>query len=286
MSTYVTHFSQVEGAAMDLAREWPGAPPVTVVDCPQDLPVKAPPDARGLFARDGVYMVASNQDPIGVRRTMAHEVIGHHGFRQMLGPAWPSFMVDVLAGARQGDDLLSCARQLVQDIYVDGRGECDLPPLLQADEIVAAVVERKFHLGTGRIKASRPARKLMAATAGRITREWLCMDRPVSSDELEGHILACEHQIRTGGRRPWLVSSLLGCYAGEMKQKPMGPSRPAEDWDESKRMLASAQHDANWWSDWWDELKSNLKLVYFLFLVGIVFWGVYSIIRDIRQLFG
>lgn len=272
MTAFVSHFSQVERAAEHMARSWPGGLPVTVVDSPGELPVPAPADVRGLFTEKRVFMVAATQDHIGVRRTMAHEVLGHHGFRQMLGASWPSFMVDVLAGARSGDAALATARAQVQRDYVNARGECELPAIQQADELVASVVEQRLHLASGRINVANPVRKVAAATVGRVAREWFCLSRPVSGDELEGNILASERRMRHGGPMFGLGGKLARWYSPRMSEHFPGPKRPAVDWDESKRLISNAKyHDG-----WWFRAKETFNLLVIGASILLLVWWVFA----------
>ena len=64
---------------------WHAAPPVTIVEWPEDLPVKnAPRDARGMW-RGGEAFVVANQPLELVGDTLAHEALGHCGLRETLG---------------------------------------------------------------------------------------------------------------------------------------------------------------------------------------------------------
>lgn len=76
----------VKAFAERISQDWKGGPKIEVVETPQALPVDAPGDARGLFYRNKVYLVASNiHGEKEAAFTLLHETFGHVGMRGTLG---------------------------------------------------------------------------------------------------------------------------------------------------------------------------------------------------------
>lgn len=216
---------------------WRGAPPVTVVSNTTDLPVPAYADVRGMW-RPGEVFIVANQPLDLVGDTLAHEALGHCGLRETLGRHWRGFMFGVQYGARSGDGRLRCFRDEVRGIYVDESGACNLSPVLEADEICAAVVESRFHSPSGRLRVQQPLRKLMLAAGGHISREVLYRDKPVDFDQLLGTILISEHRLRHGGLFFGLGWRLRGWYAPPMPApKPLDRYTPPMSLRESEWLL-------------------------------------------------
>lgn len=145
----------VTGFVSTLAAKWRSAPPIEVVATPHDLPVPAPSDARGLFWRRRVYIVADQPTEL-IAKTLNHEVVAHHGLRQLLGSKWHAFMAGLHRGMKAGKDRpLRRLRDHVKQAYVNRRGRCTLPHHLLADEVAAAAVEDATHAWTGAFKPRR-----------------------------------------------------------------------------------------------------------------------------------
>lgn len=235
--------SRAEHQAGRLAAKWRGAPPISVVATPADLPVPAPVDARGVFVEGQVWVVAGTQHPLDVARTLSHEVIAHHGLRKALGPAWRDFMGAVQGGVHAGDMDLHDLRQEVRSAY-QGMG---LSRSAEADEMAAGVVERSMNSRTGRFEPERPIAKRAAAALAHFKRESLYADVPASYDELEGALLAAEHHVRYGGRFFGLGHRLRGWYAAQMS-KPWH-QRPLISVEKSESMLRASKQREGLWMD-------------------------------------
>lgn len=241
--------AQVTQIVQRITGKWRGAPPVTIVNTPADLPVKAPSDVRGMW-RQGQAFIVATQSLVGVEDTLAHEIIGHHGMREALGRSWRSFMFGVQSGARSGDSKLRCFREDVRSAYTDESGACNLSPLVESDEIAAAVAESRFNGVTGRMQVQQPLKKRLLAAAGHFSREILYRDVPVSFDELLGRLLTAEQRLRFGGAFFGLGARLKNWYAPPMPApKPLDRYRPPMDLQESERLLREDDGRRNYWSD-------------------------------------
>lgn len=257
---------------------WRAAPPVKVVQATADLPVHAPADARGMWRRGEVFVVA-NQPLNMVGDTLAHEAIAHHGLRETLGPSWGSFMHGVQSGLRAGDGQLRCFRDDVRAAYVDGGGRFNLNATQESDEIAAAIAESRFHGATGRMRVQQPLRKLMQAAGGQFSREVLYRDRPVDFDQLLGAILAAEHRLRYGGAFFGLGFRLKGWYASQMPApKPLDRYKPPMSLRESERLL-KAEKDWSATKNGW-HVFFMLSCIFVCGTVAIIGMGyfVYSLI--------
>lgn len=214
-----------EGA--DTQTPWPFGPEVHVVASHGELPGGAPEGTLGAYADGRAYVVATPQ-PLHAARTAAHEVLGHHAPRQLMGESWRHFCSAVEDGAAV-DPKLAPFRNHVRQSYDTNLRRRDV-----ADEVIAACAEHGFSPLRGRFEADKPIRSYLAAIGGQFARRWLCLSIPASYVELEGVILAGEWRMRSGGTR---VGNLLwGGYAPPMTSKPMGPRRPARNLEESQAM--------------------------------------------------
>ena len=229
-----------------IASAWRGAPKITVVQAPSDLPVPAPSDARGMHYKRDTWVVSDTQPANQVGETLAHEAIGHFAMRDTLGGSWRPFMHAVQDGIRSGDWRLACFRQTVCETYVDDSGECNLSTVHVSDEISAAVVEARFDSDSGRLVIQQPMRKAAKAVAGHFAREGLYADVPASFDQLEGALLIAEHSLRHDGLPFGLVRRLNRWYAAAMT-KPWNPKAPPMSLHESQNLLnAEKSRQSNW----------------------------------------
>lgn len=248
MSTHSLHVSQV---VEKIVGRWRGAPPVTVVSWPKDLPVRgAPSDVRGMYMSGETWVVANTQSTTRVGETLAHEALGHHAMRDMLGSGWRSFMYALNHGARSGDVKLAGMREYVKRVYVNDSGDCNLSAVQVGDEVAAAVVEYRFDGKTGRLEVEQPARKLATAAAGHFARETLYMDKPATFEELEGALLAAEHRLRFGSGFFGLGYWARRWYASATMSKPWNPKAPPMSMQESESLLKAANDRSADWNEW------------------------------------
>jgi hypothetical protein len=263
---------------------WNFAPPITVVVAPSDLPIPAPDDARGLYYRGEVFVVAGRQLVADVGQTVIHEAIGHHAMRAMLRGSWRSFMFGIQAGARAGDPALRMLRCGVRETYVDGSGTCNLSPVMESDEIAAACAEIGFNPRSGVIEAAHPVRAQAAAVAGHVARESLYMDRPVSYRQLQGALLAAQHRIRYGDAffgvgcrlRQWYRSTTMAKF--NIHKPPMSLS-------ESQGLLDAEEKRRNSHGETLVVLQVIGVLAMIALFIVLSFYGVVEVSQTFSRLF-
>ena len=237
---------------------WRAAPPVSVVRSPADLPVPAPEDARGLFWAGRAWIVTGTQSPVDVAGTLAHEVVGHHGLRQLLGRAWPAFMGAVRRGAG-ADPTLRDLQQGIRDVYGV------LPGVLEGDEIAAHTAEGLAHPLTGRLAGGSALRKMARAAAGLFWREGLLLDQPADADELHGALLLSEHVVRHG-RLPLVPWWRVRYIPSMSKPSTHKPYSTIEDQEQALRELRDRKLA-------WGTFKDSIIL---LICLGFVIAGIYQ----------
>ena len=217
---------------------WHFGPPVKIAPTARDLPFPAPDDVRGAHWRGEVHLVA--EQPAGsLVQTIAHEAVGHHGLRVLLGNDWPHFMRHVSNGVQAGDPGLKKIQSHIRETYVNDRGEYTLTSRQEADEIAAYVAEDLVCFTTGAIKPDRPWPQALEAAKGWMLREGLCMDGRVSRSELEGALFLATKKMegwpwqRAGMQigRAWRACCTI---AGMSKFDPYKPPMSVE---ESERLL-------------------------------------------------
>jgi hypothetical protein len=180
---------------------WQRGPKVHIAPTARDLPVPAPDDVRGLYWRGDVHLVAA-QPLDSMAQTLAHEAVGHHGLRQLMGAEWPHFMRQISDGLRAGDPGLQQIRSHIQSSYVDDAGHYQLSARQEADETAAYVAETLVCLRTGTIRPDNRLAKAALAIKGRLLREGLCLDRHVTRAELEGTLFLAAKHLEGW---PWLI---------------------------------------------------------------------------------
>ncbi len=266
----------------DVVAEWRGAPPVVVVNSPSELPVRnAPTDARGLYSSGKAWIVAKS--PRQDSETLAHEVIAHHGLRKSLGGQVKSFFYAVQDGIAGGDPTLKRIRSYVRSVYVDDRGQPVLNRSSEADEIAAVVAEARFDGKRSRLVIEDANRKMSKATANRIARDLLYLDRPADLEEVEGALLIAEHQVRHGGPFWGLGYRWKRWYARPMAK--FDPRKPPMSLAQSEFLLREESDQQQSKSD-----RKGLFLVLQLVLAAILlgagilgfFWNVGSIFGFLR----
>lgn len=277
----VNFMQQAEAEVLRLTGEWRAGPRVTVVGTPADLPIHAPPDdARGMFHKGNVWLVASTQPAVGLADVVNHEAVAHFGLRQLYGRHWGSFMQAVTGGVRSGDAELLEMRHHVRRAYVNGDGSFALNPIQEADEISAALAENWTRRTSGRVEAPSPLKKQVKAAWGFFARERLYVDRPVSSDELQGALLAAQHRIRHGDAFFGIGFQVRRWYASAMS-KPWNPHARPMSLSESEGLLKSEAERLQGWEDLKGEsFAIGLFLSFFAFLlcIGTVIWGILAFV--------
>lgn len=225
----------IQTVADAMRKRWRGAPPIHVVSTAAALPFKAPDDTEGAYHRGEVLLVADALHPARAVTVLAHETVAHHGLRQLLGRAWPSFMGGVIDGSRR-DGFLRGARGHVERVYTDDAGACNLTQRQLADEMAAAVVERRMDLVTMGLSVEEPLRKQALAVRGHLAREVLLVDHPVCADQLDGALLLAERRVRHGRKFFGWAVRVADWYAARMS-KPYDFSKRPMTHEESKALL-------------------------------------------------
>lgn len=127
---------QVERLAERVTKDWVNAPEIVVVATEADLPVRirgqivkadrAEGTTPGLFdtKTKKVYLIASNlSNANDVILTIAHEVTGHYGLRELLGNTYAATMNNVYRGnpevRKQADAKLKADKSLSREVAVE-----------------------------------------------------------------------------------------------------------------------------------------------------------------------
>jgi transposase len=171
---------------------------VTVVATPEDLPVDAPSDAKGLYHNGKAWIVASNNaNAREVAETYAHEVIGHYGLRNMLGrEAFAKTMGLIQLAIKSGNKPLNAIRDQIRKTYVDENGKFNLTPNQEADEIAAAVAQNAID-ENGNIKAGFGFMKAVYAKIAQFLRD-MGIDIKFTNAELQGLLTESLRQLGVG----------------------------------------------------------------------------------------
>ena len=226
------HISFARSFVVGIASKWRGAPPLQVIETTNSLPFSVPSDVRGMFMDGQAYVVAA-QPAHRLAQTLTHEVIGHHGIRQVLRHRLGAFLRGVAETARKAKTgKLRRLHDMVRRNYVDHKGRCRLPVAVIAEEMAAYEVEDLTCPATGELRRPRSKRRITFAKV----REMLW--RPERQHRFDyHHLLAVIHAatklVRTGvcqsARR---IRSLPGAGAAKcmaaMRTKVR--KQPARNW--------------------------------------------------------
>jgi len=223
--------------ASNVLGDWRAAPPLTVVALPTDLPCSAPDDARGLYLNGEVYLVAEGRRAALAPRTIAHEVVGHHGLRVLLGDAHRSFLSGL---ASSTDPEIVELREHVRHVYDFDFGA--LRTSDESDEVAAAATERLVSFETGQVEVDKPVRRRVAAMLGHFAREFLHLHAPVTHDQLLGALLAAQGRLRHGGRMWGVVGRAADWYSSLMPKQPWH-QKPLQSHDQLKALLRGAKEE-------------------------------------------
>lgn len=187
-----------------LTAKWKNGPRVHVVASHRDLPVPAPSNARGIYHRGQVYVVAaSHRDGAQVRqtvgRTLAHEAVSHYGLRELLGrEGWDRLMRQINAAVAAGNKPLKEIQAEIRRLYVDKNGKFNLTADIEADEIAARVVEAavdengEFRPGFGFVKA-------VYAKIAEFLRS-IGIEVTFTNAELQGMLVLAQRNLEVGKR--------------------------------------------------------------------------------------
>jgi hypothetical protein len=195
---------RIQSIANKIAEKWTSTPKPEVVATYRDLPIESPPDTKGLYYQGKAYVVANRMGgerdiKREVGRVVAHEVIAHHGLRDMLGREdWYKLMSSINRAVEQGNVPLSKIRDEVRAAYVDKDGRYLLSKAREADEIAARAIEQaidehgNFRPGFGFIKA-------VYAKIAQFLREH-GIDIAFTHAELQGMLRLAQSHLEAGER--------------------------------------------------------------------------------------
>ena len=203
----------------DLTKKWKNGPPVAVVASPSDLPMNAPDDARGVYWKGKVWIVAGpHKDRADIARTLSHEAVAHYGLRNILSAdEWRQYMRNIQLAIKSGNKPLAKIRDQVREAYVDGDGKLYLTEQQEADEIAAKVVEQAigpdgdFRPGFGFVKS-------VYAKIVQFLRE-LGLDVKLTLAEVQGMLVLAQKGLEAGKRTVGQGDVVVA--AGRGDQRPM-----------------------------------------------------------------
>lgn len=227
------------GSTLDRIRRitarWRYAPSVDVVPSASALPFAAPVDAQGAHAHGCVWIV--DAPGVDTAAVLAHEVLGHHAPRALLGRDWRQTMRAVSLAAQKGDPQFCRLQGRIRAIYRAPDASSSLSMIGEADEIVARVAEIRAHPQTAALMIERAGEKRFRAAIGHFRRQVLYLDEPITMDELEGLLNTGEGLIRLGFPwwrwERWWYSAVVPKPSGQ----PLHPHRPPMSLRESERLL-------------------------------------------------
>ncbi|HEY8357710.1 MAG TPA: LPD38 domain-containing protein [Ramlibacter sp.] len=192
---------QTQAVVDRVTANWKGGFAVRVVATSADLPGR-PSNARGRYVNGVGYIVANkHRTAQDVGRTLAHEVINHHGLRAMLGrDRWKQLMAQVRAAAHAGNPEVQAAQQLVRLAYrnADGSFMYEDRPELEADEIAARLIEASVD-ADGNMKPQLQWLKWVWAKLAEFMRS-VGIDVPFTMAELHGVFVAARRNLEEDGQ--------------------------------------------------------------------------------------
>lgn len=232
-----------------LTASWRAGPKVSVAPSTQALPFPAPDDARGLYWKGEVHLVAG-QPAQELAETLVHEAVGHYGLRAMLGAEWPHFLRHIQGGVRSGDEGLIYVQQHIRNTYLDAAGAYMLTPAQEADEIAAYVAENLVCCESGEIRPARPIAQAATALKGRALREAFLLERAVSRSELEGTLLLTAKQLEGWPWHPMRRKVGLAWGTCLSMVGMRNPYKPPMSLRESERLLKAEKDRLDRIEDW------------------------------------
>lgn len=225
---------------------------VTVVATPEDLPVPAPSDAKGLYHNGKAWIVASNNaNAREVAETYAHEVIGHYGLRAMLGKEVHKKTMGLIQLAiKSGNKPLNAIRDQIRKTYIDENGKFNLTPNQEADEIAAAVAQTAID-EDGNLKAGFGFMKAVYAKIAQFLRD-MGIDIKFTNAELQGLLTASLKQLGVGEKMDGgnvTVLSRKPFNGSEIAKTPLDPAQTTIMVDGVERPAQNSNGKSIHWSE-------------------------------------
>lgn len=207
--------TQAQTAVDAITAKWKSGPKVKVVQSYLDLPVKAPRDVKGMYYQGTAYVVAlRHRNAQDVGRTLAHEVIAHHGLRNMLGrDDWTKLMNQVQFAIKAGNKPLKALRDTVRERYVNEDGTYTLSPNIEADEIIALGIESAVD-ENGEFKPGYGMFKAVWAKIATFLRD-MGINIKFTNAELQGMLVLAQRELETGKKAEGGGEVLVAASRGE-----------------------------------------------------------------------
>ena len=209
-----------QAAADKITAKWKNAPPIKVVATTQDLPgyLEIEGNPRGVYANGRIWLITGNNTNAAMLgSTLAHEVIAHHGLRDVLGrDRWNQLMKNINLAAKTGNKAIKGHQDAVRKLYAgDGLTDIQL-----ADETAAAVVEAAVDSVTGEFN---PGYGFVKSVYARMA-EWLRsigIDVAFTNTELQGMLVLSMKNLQAGARTQGGGSSVvMSAKAERTKNQP------------------------------------------------------------------
>lgn len=197
-----------------ISLKWEGGPPIHVVATSAEMPGNQTHNTAGLFTREGIYLAADrNRTAQQVGGTLAHEVIAHYGLRNMLGrERWETFMDNITKALERGNLPLRALQRDIRRLYVDEKGQFNLSPKIEADEIAARAIEQSVD-ANGNLRPGFSFLKEVYSHVAEFLRS-IGIDVKFSMAELQGMMVRSQKAMEVGkrfeGREPQLVAAARG----------------------------------------------------------------------------
>lgn len=224
----ITRMAQTQAqAAVDaITAKWKSGPKVKVVNTYLDLPVKAPRDVKGMYYQGIAYVVAMrHRNAQDVGRTLAHEVIAHHGLRNMLGrDDWMKLMKQVQFAIKAGNKPMAALRDTVRERYVNEDGTYTLSPNIESDEIIALGIESAIDVD-GEFKPGYGMFKAVWAKIATFLRD-MGINIKFTNAELQGMLVLAQRELQTGKKAEGGGEVLVAASRGEDARPARGTNEP------------------------------------------------------------
>ena len=113
--------------------------PVNVVQSISDLPITVPANVGGMYHQGEVYIVADNTSKLEFEETLAHELVGHLGLEEMLGPVQFKSLLISVHNLRNKSPRIRKVLDNIRTAYTNEQGAYALDDIQEAREILAHI---------------------------------------------------------------------------------------------------------------------------------------------------
>lgn len=205
--------AQAQAIVTNLTKGWKGGIEIKVVPTYRELPSSSVSQHTKGYYKNGIgYVVAGrHKSAQDIGRTIAHEVLQHHGLRNILGEAdWRRLMSQIQAAADAGNTELQAVRDYVRKAYrrPDGSYMLEEGGAIEADEMAARLIEQSVD-ANGEMKPKLQWLKWVWAKIASFLRDTVGLKVPFTTAELHGIWVESRRAIETGrGASPDLQLAL------------------------------------------------------------------------------